>query len=256
MKKGFTLIELLVVIAIIAILAAILFPVFAQAREKARQTQCLSNAKQIGTAMIMYTTDYDGLYPASNVAGAYNGAGAWDTGGMWFSGCRGPAEVAGIVDIDNTPIYIQLITPYLKNQKIMICPSESGNVNNKDGKFIAGDWKRFTSYIMRIYLADYQTGINFGQAPYQALSPYNNGPDSFPRPAEVAIITEWMISHGTKTGGGQALTAVFADGHAKFTPVAHIRSMGGNTAFAYYHDVDFVTAGSPADYYDLVDGPR
>ena len=51
MKKGFTLIELLVVIAIIAILAAILFPVFAQAREKARQTQCISNAKQIGTAM-------------------------------------------------------------------------------------------------------------------------------------------------------------------------------------------------------------
>jgi prepilin-type N-terminal cleavage/methylation domain-containing protein len=57
-RPAFTLIELLVIIAIIAILAAILFPVFAQAREKARQTACLSNAKQLGLALTMYTQDY------------------------------------------------------------------------------------------------------------------------------------------------------------------------------------------------------
>src|SRR3989442_716208 len=62
-KTGFTLIELLVVIAIIAILAAILFPVFAQAREKARQTACLSNMKQLSLALEMYRTDYDGRNP-------------------------------------------------------------------------------------------------------------------------------------------------------------------------------------------------
>lgn len=64
-RKGFTLIELLVVIAIIAILAAILFPVFARAREKARQTSCLSNVKQIALGVVMYVSDYDGRYPQS-----------------------------------------------------------------------------------------------------------------------------------------------------------------------------------------------
>ena len=63
MRRAFTLIELLVVIAIIAILAAILFPVFAQAREKARQATCVSNLKQIGTSILMYTQDYDEGYP-------------------------------------------------------------------------------------------------------------------------------------------------------------------------------------------------
>ena len=70
--RGFTLIELLVVIAIIAILAAILFPVFAQARNKARQTACLSNLKQLGTGFAMYTQDYDETMPiwTSNACGS------------------------------------------------------------------------------------------------------------------------------------------------------------------------------------------
>src|SRR5687767_10409315 len=69
-RRGFTLIELLVVIAIIAILAAILFPVFAQAREKARQVSCLSNGRQIGTAVMMYCQDWDEGLPLNNHSGA------------------------------------------------------------------------------------------------------------------------------------------------------------------------------------------
>src|SRR5438128_7686347 len=89
-RKGFTLIELLVVIAIIAILAAILFPVFAQARDKARQAACLSNAKQIGTAEMMYVQDYDEKFfwqgdwnEEANV-----GAGPWGPG--WVTYVRWP----------------------------------------------------------------------------------------------------------------------------------------------------------------------
>ena len=64
--RGFTLIELLVVIAIISVLAAILFPVFARARENARRTSCLSNLKQIGLAFLQYTQDYDEAYPLTS----------------------------------------------------------------------------------------------------------------------------------------------------------------------------------------------
>src|SRR5215813_1282794 len=105
--SGFTLIELLVVIAIIAILAAILFPVFAQAREKARAISCLSNSKQLGLAVMMYVQDYDETYP-------------WAMNGP--DGCGGPGCPGGPNQVDAWP---DLVYPYVKNDGAYGCPSAS-----------------------------------------------------------------------------------------------------------------------------------
>ena len=108
MRRGFTLIELLVVIAIIAILAAILFPVFARAREKARQSNCLSNFKQIMLAIRTYTSDYD-----EKVCGIKTNAPAgWATP-------SGDTATPGWM-----PWFVQ-IDPYMKNTQILNCPSLS-----------------------------------------------------------------------------------------------------------------------------------
>jgi len=105
MKKGFTLIELLVVIAIIAILAAILFPVFAQAREKARQASCMSNMKQLSLGELQYVQDFDEQY-----------SGSWNN-----------ANAAG-----NRVYYPEMIYPYIKNTGVFFCPdaNDSDHFNN------------------------------------------------------------------------------------------------------------------------------
>jgi len=99
-RRAFTLIELLVVIAVIAVLAGILFPVFARAREAARQTACASHFRQLITATLMYTQDYDGYVPYSD---------------LWVQGSQ-PAngqQMAGV-----------LLQPYLKNLQVLLCPSD------------------------------------------------------------------------------------------------------------------------------------
>jgi prepilin-type N-terminal cleavage/methylation domain-containing protein/prepilin-type processing-associated H-X9-DG protein len=107
LNRGFTLIELLVVIAIIAILAAILFPVFARAREAARATSCRSNLRQIGTAMAMYTQDYDEMLTQSY---------------MYYDQPQ-----------NTLAWYPDLLNPYVKNANIWVCPSDSVRITN---------WKR------------------------------------------------------------------------------------------------------------------
>ena len=109
-NQAFTLIELLVVIAIIAILAAILFPVFAQARDKARQTSCLSNAKQIGLAGQMYAQDYDEILPETGWQGPCSDP---------MTGVATDARYSGVASF---PI---ASAPYIKTWSIFKCPSDS-----------------------------------------------------------------------------------------------------------------------------------
>jgi prepilin-type N-terminal cleavage/methylation domain-containing protein len=118
-KRGFTLIELLVVIAIIAILAAILFPVFARAREAARKTKCLSNLKQIGLAVKMYLNDYDETYPIGRNSTVLNGLPVMidPTTGRWI--VLDQSTVQG-----DDPRWWEPLIPYEKNKAIHKCPSD------------------------------------------------------------------------------------------------------------------------------------
>lgn len=124
-KKGFTLIELLVVIAIIAILAAILFPVFARARENARRASCQSNLKQIGLAMMQYTQDYDEYLPRYQ-------AGRWDpSAGNWVA--DGQPIWSDDWYASSGPYWWQSIYPYTKNAQIYICPSNTNYAGGGGG---------------------------------------------------------------------------------------------------------------------------
>lgn len=120
-KRAFTLIELLVVIAIIAILAAILFPVFAQARAKARQAACLSNMKQIGTAITMYSQDYDE--------------------------CIVPSENGPTGYLTSWP---SLIQPYVKNADVFVCPGADDAPTHGDPQFV----QQTTRYYVGITAGD------------------------------------------------------------------------------------------------------
>jgi prepilin-type N-terminal cleavage/methylation domain-containing protein/prepilin-type processing-associated H-X9-DG protein len=156
-RTGFTLIELLVVIAIIAILAAILFPVFAQAREKARQSSCLSNCKQIGIGITMYTQDYDEALPKAQF---------WDTPNGYP-----PTAVAEREGKDRQ--WHQVIQPYIKNAAVHLCPSDPS-----PSVFWGRAWAAFpVSYLCN----------------YTAMPPYYFFPirlASIEAPAELIVITE------------------------------------------------------------------
>jgi prepilin-type N-terminal cleavage/methylation domain-containing protein/prepilin-type processing-associated H-X9-DG protein len=178
-RAGFTLIELLVVIAIIAILAAILFPVFAQARAKARQTACLSNLKQIGVAYQSYMADYDGVTPGLFYVSTVNTVDATarvpnDTSGTGSS--TRPASDFG----SQIPGIFLVMQPYIKNWQIIQCPDASRPQGYEaiddpaSGNYWWYNWSRFASY-----------GYNWA---YLSPSiPANYGPNSTSKTAQMTV---------------------------------------------------------------------
>jgi prepilin-type N-terminal cleavage/methylation domain-containing protein len=172
MRKGFTLIELLVVVAIIAILAAILFPVFAQAREKARQTACTSNLKQIATGALMYAQDYDETMCVWT--GGYN----WNTWGT---------------------MYPRLIDPYIKSgikynsgdnsteiKDVWACPTAKGQLSVLSNTYA---YNYYTLGGLNLNVNPSSRGSNWG--PYQDPSYNRPAPlASLNKPAETIMFVE------------------------------------------------------------------
>lgn len=171
-RKGFTLIELLVVIAIIAILAAILFPVFAKAREKSRQISCLSNEKQIGTALLMYVQDYDGMLPAINYTEA---VAVGDAVGYAYRGAQIFWEP--VADYYKKYTIVAQLNPYIKNTGFWKCPSDSYcDVN------FTHTWY-FSSYCYRPKLISYTGAVAM---------------DSWAKPAQVVSFQERQPFHDNR----------------------------------------------------------
>jgi len=189
-KRGFTLIELLVVIAIIAILAAILFPVFAQARKAARKTTCLNNVKQLSLGIMMYTQDYDEVYP--------------------------PAQWHMELPAWATPTYQRvhlLVAPYVKNTQVGICPEDAAvytwaGQNMSYGYHGPSGWNQNTDPTAMAH-----SGANFI---------FGRSMAAIDQPASVWMLIDlWPYTHAVQcctapADNKYATNVAYADGHAKF----------------------------------------
>jgi len=195
-KRAFTLIELLVVIAIIAILAAILFPVFARARENARRASCMSNLKQIALGFTMYSQDYDEKFPSIGNGTLYSSATVPEVPALNYNGSQWYKS------------WVSDIYPYVKNSQIYLCPSNT--------KTFMG-----TNYGLPYYASNTSgSQVNYFVNNYPALA-------SFQQPSQSLLISEKANGGGTQyILGGQyyAMAAphfdggnvAFVDGHVKW----------------------------------------
>jgi prepilin-type N-terminal cleavage/methylation domain-containing protein/prepilin-type processing-associated H-X9-DG protein len=185
--RAFTLIELLVVIAIIAILAAILFPVFAQAREKAMSTSCLSNNKQVSLAILMYVQDYDETFPM----GVWYPAG--EPSGGWPPDTQFPANEYGQTLQLVAFGWEHAVLPYIKNGSVFLCPSSPVGCGGCDGNANDGESGEIMYVINRRISGDWKGGVG-GSLVAPAIS---DGGLSWPS-------STILLSEGSRSGGAGA----------------------------------------------------
>ena len=231
-KRAFTLIELLVVIAIIAILAAILFPVFGRARENARRSSCQSNLKQMGLGVLQYVQDYDELYPQADLPLYVGGSGA----NHWYWG--------------------QMIQPYTKSTQVLQCPSDTDQTTQPDTSYISptgfGGFGA-TTHASYIYNAQFR-GVSMAKITaasstilitdggYKTLTTSPFVDRATPRLAGY-VLAEAANSNSTGTNAGWAgpsdrhldtTNVLFADGHVKAKQLSTFYDNGSNPVGTYY----------------------
>jgi prepilin-type N-terminal cleavage/methylation domain-containing protein/prepilin-type processing-associated H-X9-DG protein len=210
MRRGFTLIELLVVIAVIAILAGFLFPVFAQAREQARQTTCLSNTRQIGQAYLLYLQDWDEQLPD------------------WYG--PGPSRVA---PYGARLFWTELLHPYLKNEQVLLDPSAVWEPQ---------DDARLADYTL---MTSAPEGRGTLDDPYWRWPGPPLSLGEVRRPSETVYLVEGWTTTGWRLGpvprhrGG--LNVAFLDGSARWMPrreLGHVDTDGSGFFWFRYAAAD------------------
>jgi general secretion pathway protein G len=204
-SAGFTLIELLTVIAILAILAGLLFPVFATARGKAREIACVSNLRQVGLAIRMYAQDYDELYPwAVDATDKY-------TPEIWFGHPDFQAQIPFM------PMIHEALQPYVRSRDLFRCPSDTG-YEVEDFTGIALD-ARPTSYQRFGTSYNYRTEIAFRHL----------GEASLRTPAEINVMFDasgrW---HGGLVFDRMRYNVVHGDGHARNLSRDQVQTLWNN----------------------------
>ncbi|MDI6827610.1 MAG: DUF1559 domain-containing protein [Armatimonadota bacterium] len=221
-NSGFTLIELLVVIAIIVILAAILFPVFARARQAAVKNQCINNLKQITAAMNLYTSDYDDRFPlVSGFGREFDTMSIFELGG---ADLRDPSKA-------DSAWFQYLLLPYVKNQKIFECPAVKINGTWTIGSTTYSFKNNYahkntiepqTTYIFNARCKDSSTGS------YYLISGQSMG--ICDRPGDAPLI--WDAPSGYQVGNTNevqlahqdSINVAYADGHVKTFQVRNVNN--------------------------------